>query len=861
MQILDLSFWQEAIRGLGALLCKAIYWIIALLYELFSTISRVNILSSDEIAPIYQRVTMILTIVMVFYITFEFVKYIVQPDTISDKEKGVGNIAFKIIIVILLIAFVPTIFSTAYKLQNRLLETQAFSKIILGKEDTDMSSFGKSFSADMFSIFYKVNEEACSDGCEATSIVEFNLERLRKEGDLRYLDIGINDSAKITSAATGKQEDVPLIQFDGIEAVLVGGFLVYVLLLYCIDVGTRYAQMVFLQIISPIAIMGYLTPKKDNMFSKWAKQCLTTYLNLFIRITIIYFVLLICQILKDAYKADRLFAGLDVSSGMESFTYIALIMGLLLFANKAPKMLEELFPKSGAAGIGFGLKANERVAPWAARTAGLAGGAIAGGVTRTASRIGNEAKRRRMIKDKLAEEFKPTDRRSINRAIRDARRAEKDAKNEYKKERRNLFRLANNPSATQEEKEKAQERYKKAKDKYIAESSARALAENRSYGSLLGLQGLGAFLSGAFSGGTTGFGATKLEDISKKISESYNNVKEKEADRIKYLEEGGGATISASVERTIAKLQQTFGVKTASEILKQEVKTIEDTIKVDKAQSAMEKSLKSAQDSAEDRAKKKIISKEQNIAVASKEDADKLQAQIKSKHIEILPTETSSAIYTKFEARANSTKAQADAANAELIKRKMDINSTPEEIKRAEEAAAFYNQQQVEAEKEKEDALKYLARYAITRTQRGDIGKIQIQDKDENGKPKTDENGQPVMVMLSEKEDAVLTSNVNTMEQAAENARRSHKTVEYMESKYAGSTKESDKAVFAAFMNGEILDFDTYDTIQGNLTNHASRLTDEISGLEETARAINESSATDAANANASSSGGSNKKK
>lgn len=860
MQILDLSFWQEAIRGLGALLCKVIYWLIALLYELFATISRVNILSSDEIAPIYQRVTMIFTIVMVFYITFEFVKYIVQPDTISDKEKGVGNITFKIIIVILLIAFVPTIFSTAYKLQNRLLETQAFSKIILGKEDTDMSSFGKSFSADMFSIFYTVNEEACSDGCEATTIVEFNLERLRREGDLKYLDLGINESAKVTSAATGKKEDIPLIQFDGIEAILVGGFLVYVLLLYCIDVGTRYAQMVFLQLISPIAIMGYLTPKKDNMFSEWAKQCLTTYLSLFIRITIIYFVLLICQILKDAYKADRLFAGLDVSSGMKSFTYIALIMGLLLFANKAPKMLEKLFPTGGAAGIGFGLKANERVAPLAARTAGFVGGSIAGGVTRTASRIGNEAKRRKEIKEKLAEEGKATDRRSVNKALREARKAEKEAKNDYKTARRNLFRLVNDPYATAEAKEKAQKDYKEAKDKYISESSARALAENRSYGSMLGLQGLEAFVSGAFSGGTVGFRATKLEDISKKISESFKNAKENEANRIKYLEEGGGATISASVERTITKLQQAFGVKTTSEILKQEVKTIEDTIKTNKAQSAMEKSLKSAQDSAEDRAKKKIIAKEQNIAVASKEDAAKLKGQINSKHIEILPTETSSAIYTKFEARANSTKAQADAANAELIKRKMDINSTPEEIKRAEEAAAFYNQQQVEAEKEKEDALKYLSHYAITRTQRGDIGKIQIQDKDENGKPKTDENGQPVMVMLSEKEDAVLTSNVNTMEQAAENARRSHKTVEYMESKYASSTKESDKAVFAAFMNGEILDFDTYDTIQGNLTNHASRLTDEISGLEETVRAINESSATDAANANASSSGGNKKK-
>ena len=276
----------------------------------------------------------------------------------------------------------------------------------------------------------------------------------------------------------------------------------------------------------------------------------------------------------------------------------------------------------------------------------------------------------------------------------------------------------------------------------------------------------------------------------------------------------------------------------------------------------MEKSLKSAQDSAEDRAKKKIISKEQKMCITSKEDADNLKTNINSKYIKLKPGESTSEVYTRFEARANSTKAQADAANAELIKRKMDINSTPEEIKRAEEAAAFYNQQQVEAEKEKEDALKYLSRYAITRTQRGDIGKIdKIPKLDENGDPEIDENGQPVMIPISEKEDAVLTSNINTMKQAAENARRSHKTVEYMESKYAGSTKESDKAVFAAFMNGEILDFDTYDTIQGNLTNHASRLTDEISGLEETARAINESSATDAANANASSSGGGNKKK
>ena len=156
MQILDLSFWQEAVRGIAAWLCKGIYRLIAWLYELFLTISRVNILSSEEIAPIYQRVTMILTIVMVFYITFEFVKYVVQPDTINDKEKGAGNVALKMVVVILLIAFVPRVFTMAYDLQGRILDTQFLSKVILGnnKVNSEMGDYGKSFSADVFSVFY-----------------------------------------------------------------------------------------------------------------------------------------------------------------------------------------------------------------------------------------------------------------------------------------------------------------------------------------------------------------------------------------------------------------------------------------------------------------------------------------------------------------------------------------------------------------------------------------------------------------------------------------------------------------------------------------------------------------------------------
>ena len=117
-----------ALRDLAAVICRFIYWLIAGLFELFINISKVTILSSDNIEPIYQRITLILAIVMIFYVTFEFVKFVVEPDGISDKDKGAGKIVTKMIIVVLLIAFVPTIFNTAYKLQNTIIEKEVLSK-------------------------------------------------------------------------------------------------------------------------------------------------------------------------------------------------------------------------------------------------------------------------------------------------------------------------------------------------------------------------------------------------------------------------------------------------------------------------------------------------------------------------------------------------------------------------------------------------------------------------------------------------------------------------------------------------------------------------------------------------------------
>ena len=145
MQFLSVGGW---LRGLAAWLCSFIYQLVAWLYELFVNVSRVEILKpdSDAVKSIYQRITMILTIVMIFYVTFEVVKYVIQPDSFSDKEKGGGKLTLKMILVVILIAFVPSIFTWAYKFQNVIFDNQVFSKVVLGVQGVDTKKFGRVFS-------------------------------------------------------------------------------------------------------------------------------------------------------------------------------------------------------------------------------------------------------------------------------------------------------------------------------------------------------------------------------------------------------------------------------------------------------------------------------------------------------------------------------------------------------------------------------------------------------------------------------------------------------------------------------------------------------------------------------------------
>ena len=357
-----------------------IYGLIVVIFRLFTNLSQLDILSADQTNGIYQRVTMVITIVMVFYITFEFVKYVVQPDTISDKEKGVGKIGMRIVIAILLIAFIPTIFNLGMRLQNKILSTNVISKVILGQDSFDFKDAGSNFAGDVFSAFYRVDYSKCGslEECQKAQNKVDEVINLFKE------DSGLLALVEGTWYSLLDVDDT--IQYDGLLAVVFGAFILYVVFLYCIDLGVRYIQLIFLQIIAPIAAISYIVPQKDGMFQKWTKQVTTTYLDVFIRVAILYFMLLIVSILSNSLDFFEMSKN---GTQINIFEYLFVIAGLLIFVQRAPKLLEELLPfKGGTASIGYGFSGKSRFEPIGktvgtmlkpvAGTAGLVAGGFGG---------------------------------------------------------------------------------------------------------------------------------------------------------------------------------------------------------------------------------------------------------------------------------------------------------------------------------------------------------------------------------------------------------------------------------------------------------------------------------------------------
>ena len=377
--MVTLNVFTDAIRELMFSLCSAVYSLMVFCFNVFEVMGTAEIMKSSQIQEIFRRISLVLGIFMVFRLTFAFIQYIMDPDTMLDKKKGAGNLVIKVIIMIVLLGSTSTLFGLAYRVQNIIVDEGIIAKIVFGNTTDKTVNYGSTLSAEAFTAFYTLRDETnisptsknTTDYLYCNTLLSDQANGIRNQiknsnGSITVAHYCLLKEAEYLNA-NNAYEDEYIVQFDGngLIPLLVGVFLLYTIFMFTVQLGVRAIQLAYLQIIAPIPIAMYITPKGDETLKKWGTQCLVTFLDFFIRTAIIYFAVeLIDIILKENVIENALNAGNPATTGLLSSLYVKIVMiiAILTFAKKVPELLKELFPGlKSAANLSYDLSAKKMI--------------------------------------------------------------------------------------------------------------------------------------------------------------------------------------------------------------------------------------------------------------------------------------------------------------------------------------------------------------------------------------------------------------------------------------------------------------------------------------------------------------------
>ena len=371
-------FWEGIFRGIIGAIDGTIYWFIELLLQLVLDLANTQIFSQSVINEFANRIYIILGLVMLFKIIISFIQILINPDKMDDKEQGVGNILMRVVISLILIVLVPSIFSLARQIQSYVIPV--IPKVILGttagsiddeNSEEFMSTGGRAMAFYTYTAFFNYSDPSCIDGSiygtgtDPTAVVVY---------DIGSAVAHIDDVCDATGGYK-YNHGFPM-------STIVGIFLIFMLVQISIAIAIRAIKLGICEFIAPIPIASYIDPKTSKQaFDNWVSTSIKTYLDLFSRLIIVYFVVFVFMTIVSNESLDTITANLGGDTTRQSLVIVALIIGLLQFAKQAPKFISDMLGvKEGMGDIGAMFKGE-----------GLKGitGALGTGLAAIGSGIGN----------------------------------------------------------------------------------------------------------------------------------------------------------------------------------------------------------------------------------------------------------------------------------------------------------------------------------------------------------------------------------------------------------------------------------------------------------------------------------------
>lgn len=335
---------SNAFYGILLTIDYVIYLAINICYQLFEVVSKVEVFSTENVGVISRRIYTIIGIVMLFVFAYNIILATVDPDSLSKGEKSVKNIVQNTIISIVLVTLFPLICEYMQIFQNHIIENNTIGNLIMGSTASDSGENGQTkgalnVSVTIFTAFYhpidENKEPVTLTECESSSVKLCS--RYKEMADNAKNGIGglwnfMHDEDLKDGIYDDDMEYLfPLSTIAGVVAA-------YLFLSFSLDLGVRAAKLGALKLIAPIPIFLRITKPKGDQFDKWFSEFTKTYLQVFERIVIINFAMLLISFVSDI----NIFAsggGLFINV----IATVVVILGILKFAKDAPKLLEEIF--------------------------------------------------------------------------------------------------------------------------------------------------------------------------------------------------------------------------------------------------------------------------------------------------------------------------------------------------------------------------------------------------------------------------------------------------------------------------------------------------------------------------------------
>ena len=400
---------MDLIRNVFAFLDLVVYTLLGWMYQILFNVAGWDIFTSETVRGVYSRVQMILGVFMMFRLAITIIQGIINPDTFTDKKAGIGNIITRVVFaLIMLTALTPLnisgaggnsfytevnnngiLFGTLYSLQDRILKNNVLGKLILGtnaseeagdsqtsiaNQGEEFTEMGNVFTSTILKSFIRINLKDPDDlGISSDQLNENNashrmcsnissgtLSMYNKEDASPSQVLGLinasceTEGGAFASILSGFKRlggtDRYVFAYLPIISTLVGGILIYILVGEIITIAIRSLKLAVLRVIAPIPVISYIQPSKDNgMYGAWMKSLISTYLELFIHLAVIYFVLYLVQdLITNGFEFP------EVGGMIGVFSFIFLIIGLFFFIKMAPKfIMSSLGIKGGGSNVGL----------------------------------------------------------------------------------------------------------------------------------------------------------------------------------------------------------------------------------------------------------------------------------------------------------------------------------------------------------------------------------------------------------------------------------------------------------------------------------------------------------------------------